>query len=92
MLDLDIGMNPHLCAPFQWDDARILDRGKVDLRGVGRARIPDAMTTSTATASPIVRFRGHPTRGAYFTRGTSRDRLARYTEEGRPYMDNMERL
>ncbi len=35
---------------------------------------------------------GHPTRGAYFTRGTSRDRFARYTEEGLPYIDNMERL
>ena len=34
----------------------------------------------------------HPTRGAYFTRGTSRDRYARYTEEGGPYVDNMERL
>ena len=34
----------------------------------------------------------HPTRGAYFTRGTSRDRYARYTEEGAPYVDNMERL
>jgi 2-oxoglutarate ferredoxin oxidoreductase subunit alpha len=34
----------------------------------------------------------HPTRGAYFTRGTSRDRYARYTEEGGPYVDNMQRL
>jgi 2-oxoglutarate/2-oxoacid ferredoxin oxidoreductase subunit alpha len=34
----------------------------------------------------------HPTRGAYFTRGTSRDRFARYTEEASPYVDNMERL
>ena len=24
----------------------------------------------------------HPTKGAFFTRGTSRDRYARYTEEG----------
>ena len=34
----------------------------------------------------------HPTLGAYFTRGTSRDRFARYTEEAGPYVDNMERL
>ena len=34
----------------------------------------------------------HPTKGAYFTRGTSRDRYARYTEEGAPYADNMQRL
>jgi 2-oxoglutarate ferredoxin oxidoreductase subunit alpha len=35
---------------------------------------------------------GHPNKGAYFTRGTSRDKFARYTEEGNPYVENMERL
>jgi 2-oxoglutarate ferredoxin oxidoreductase subunit alpha len=34
----------------------------------------------------------HATLGAYFTRGTSRDRYARYTEEGSAYADNMQRL
>ena len=34
----------------------------------------------------------HPTKGAFFTRGTSRDRYARYTEEGDAYTDNMQRL
>ncbi|HYF06503.1 MAG TPA: 2-oxoacid:acceptor oxidoreductase subunit alpha, partial [Acetobacteraceae bacterium] len=34
----------------------------------------------------------HPTKGSYFTRGTSRDRFARYTEEGPAYVDNMQRL
>jgi 2-oxoglutarate ferredoxin oxidoreductase subunit alpha len=34
----------------------------------------------------------HPTKGSYFTRGTSRDRYARYTEEGPAYVDNMQRL
>src|SRR5689334_5800810 len=29
MLDLDIGMNEWLCKPLEWDDARVLDRGKV---------------------------------------------------------------
>ena len=29
LLDLDIGMNERLCAPFAWDDARRMDRGKV---------------------------------------------------------------
>src|SRR5205085_540212 len=32
------------------------------------------------------------TRGAYFTRGTSRDRYAKYSEEGSVYVDNMQRL
>ena len=34
----------------------------------------------------------HPTKGSFFTRGTSRDRYARYTEEGAPDADNMQRL
>ena len=34
----------------------------------------------------------HPSKGAFFTRGTSRDRYARYTEEGGAYADNMQRL
>ena len=34
----------------------------------------------------------HPTRGAFFTRGTTKDGYARYTEEGGPYVDNMQRL
>ena len=34
----------------------------------------------------------HPTKGSFFTRGTSRDRYARYTEEGPAYVDNMQRL
>src|SRR4029453_18935382 len=34
----------------------------------------------------------HPKRGGYFTRGTSKDRYARYTEDGNAYVDNMQRL
>jgi 2-oxoglutarate ferredoxin oxidoreductase subunit alpha len=34
----------------------------------------------------------HPTRGAYFTRGTTKDRYARYSEAGADYVDNMQRL
>src|SRR4030095_8245039 len=34
----------------------------------------------------------HPTKGSFFTRGTSRDRSAKYTEDGGPYADNMQRL
>ena len=94
MLDLDIGMNSHLCAPFQWDDSRKFDRGKVmsaaDLesgREFGRYLDVDG------DGIPWRSIPGaHPNRGAYFTRGTSRDRYARYTEEGGPYVDNMERL
>ncbi|KKK68874.1 hypothetical protein LCGC14_2939670, partial [marine sediment metagenome] len=34
----------------------------------------------------------HPTKGAFFTRGSSRDRYAKYTESSDEYVDNMQRL
>jgi 2-oxoglutarate ferredoxin oxidoreductase subunit alpha len=94
MSDLDIGMNEWLCRPFEWDDSRRLDRGKVmtyeDLeagREFGRYLDVDG------DGIPYRTYPGtHPTRGSFFTRGTSRDRHARYTEEGGPYVDNMQRL
>jgi 2-oxoglutarate/2-oxoacid ferredoxin oxidoreductase subunit alpha len=94
MLDLDIGMNSHLTAPFRWDDSRLYDRGKVlshdELEGAasfGRYNDVDGDGVPYRTLPGK-----HPTRGAYFTRGTSRDRFARYTEDEAPYVDNMERL
>jgi 2-oxoglutarate ferredoxin oxidoreductase subunit alpha len=94
MLDLDIGMNAHLCAPFRWDDARRYDRGKVlsadaleTSREFGRYNDIDGDGVPYRTLPGA-----HPTRGAFFTRGTSRDRFARYTEESAPYVENMERL
>jgi 2-oxoglutarate/2-oxoacid ferredoxin oxidoreductase subunit alpha len=94
MLDLDIGMQDWLTEPFQWDDARRLDRGKVmteaDLesgRDFGRYLDVDG------DGIPYRTYPGtHPTKGSYFTRGTSKDRYARYTEEGVAYVDNMQRL
>jgi 2-oxoglutarate/2-oxoacid ferredoxin oxidoreductase subunit alpha len=92
--DLDIGMNERLCEPFAWDDARRYDRGKVmnhdDLeagREFGRYLDIDG------DGIPYRTYPGtHPKRGAFFTRGTSRDAFARYTEEGAPYVENMQRL
>ena len=34
----------------------------------------------------------HPSRGAFFTRGTTKDRYAKYSEAGPDYLDNMQRL
>ena len=95
MLDLDIGMNEWLTKPFQWDDARRLDRGKVmshdDLEAAteefGRYRDVDGDGIPYRTYPGV-----HPTKGGYFTRGTSRNPYARYSEEGSVYVDNMERL
>jgi 2-oxoglutarate/2-oxoacid ferredoxin oxidoreductase subunit alpha len=94
MLDLDIGMNEWLCRPFQWDEARQLDHGKVMTyeeleagKDFGRYLDVDGDGIPYRTLPGV-----HPDRGAYFTRGTSRDPYARYSEEGPVYVGNMERL
>jgi len=94
MLDLDIGMNEWLTKPFEWDPERKLDRGKVmtfeDLEAgkeFGRYLEVDGDGIPYRTYPGV-----HPTRGGYFTRGTSRNPYARYSEEGAVYVDNMERL
>src|SRR5437660_1174790 len=94
MLDLDIGMQDWVTEPLVWDDTRRIDRGKVmtaaDLdAGKDFGRYLDVDNDGI----PYRTYPGtHPTKGAFFTRGTSRDRYARYTEEGAPYADNMQRL
>ncbi len=94
LLDLEIGMNERLCRPFTWDDSRKLDRGKVmtaeELEaGKDFGRYLDV----DGDGIPYRTYPGtHPTRGAFFTRGTSKDRRARYSEEGPDYEDNMLRL
>ncbi len=94
MLDLEIGMNDRLCEPLTWDDSRKLDRGKVmtaeELEaGKDFGRYLDV----DGDGIPYRTYPGtHPTRGAFFTRGTSKDRRARYSEEGPDYAENMLRL
>lgn len=94
LTDLDIGMNQRLCAPFAWDDTRAYDRGKVmtaeDLES-GRefARYKDV----DGDGIPYRTYPGtHPDKGAYFTRGTSRNPQAQYSERGPDYVYNMQRL
>jgi 2-oxoglutarate ferredoxin oxidoreductase subunit alpha len=94
MTDLDIGMNQRLCKPFAWDDARSYDHGKVmsaeELeagRDFGRYKDVDGDGIPWRTLPGT-----HPSKGAYFTRGTTRDAYARYSERGPDYIYNMERL
>jgi 2-oxoglutarate ferredoxin oxidoreductase subunit alpha len=94
MLDLDIGMQDWLCEPLAWDDRHRMDRGKVTTaqeldagRDFGRYLDVDG------DGIPWRTYPGtHPSKGSYFTRGTTKDRYARYTEEGPAYVDNMQRL
>jgi 2-oxoglutarate ferredoxin oxidoreductase subunit alpha len=94
LLDLDIGMNERLCEPLSWDDGHHYDRGKVmsfqDLQSgkdFGRYLNVDGDGIAYRTYPGT-----HPTRGAYFTRGTTKDRYARYSEAGPDYVENMQRL
>ena len=94
LLDLDIGMNERLSRPLAWDDARRYDRGKVatfdDLESgkeFGRYLDLDGDGITYRTYPGT-----HPSRGAFFTRGTTKDRYAKYSEAGPDYMDNMQRL
>ncbi len=94
MTDLDIGMNTRLCDPLEWDDARAYDRGKVMTyeqleSGAEFGRYLDV----DGDGIPYRTLPGtHPARGGYFTRGTTKDRFARYSEAGPDYMENMQRL
>jgi 2-oxoglutarate ferredoxin oxidoreductase subunit alpha len=92
--DLDIGMNDWLCEPFSWDDSRIYDRGKVmTAEELEAGKTFGRYLDVDGDAIPYRTLPGtHPTKGAYFTRGSSRDRFAKYSEEGPVYQDNMQRL
>ena len=92
--DLDLGMNPVLSEPLRWDDGRRYDRGKVlsakeldEARDFGRYLDVDGDAIGYRTLPGT-----HPERGAFFTRGASRDEYARYTEDPDAYRRNMDRL
>jgi 2-oxoglutarate ferredoxin oxidoreductase subunit alpha len=97
--DLDIGMNDWVTEPFKWDDAHVHDRGKVahaadlesfiEKNGIEWGRYQDVdgdgITYRTLPGA-------HPTKGSYFTRGTSHDENARYTEDGRTHARVLDRI
>jgi 2-oxoglutarate ferredoxin oxidoreductase subunit alpha len=94
MTDLELGMNDNLSEPLEWDDSRAYDRGKVldaeDLEKVvrfGRYLDVDGDGIGYRTYPGT-----HPEKGAFFTRGTSRDEYAAYTESPEAYEQNMQRL
>ncbi|MBC7864253.1 MAG: 2-oxoacid:acceptor oxidoreductase subunit alpha [Bacteroidia bacterium] len=94
MTDLDLGMNDHVSPPLVWDNKRKFKRGKVldaealeKIERFGRYLDidKDGITYRTIPGT-------HPTKGSYFTRGTSRDEYAGYTEDSGAYQRNMDRL
>ncbi|HMZ12204.1 MAG TPA: 2-oxoacid:acceptor oxidoreductase subunit alpha, partial [Plasticicumulans sp.] len=94
LLDLDIGMNDRLCKPFDWDDSRRYDRGKIMTaemldagKNFGRYLDVDGDGIPWRTVPGT-----HPSKGAFFSRGTTRNAYAKYSEAGTDYTYNMERL
>ena len=94
MTDLDLGMNDHVTDPLVWDDSREFDRGKVydaaaleKIERYGRYLDPDDDGIPYRTIPAT-----HPTRGAFVTRGSSRDEYAVYTEDGDTYRRFVDRL
>ena len=94
LLDLDLGMNDWSSKEFEWDDAKEYDRGKVlskedldEIEEFGRYLDVDG------DGVPYRTYPGtHPQKGAYFTRGTSHDEYARYTEDGVKNAEVLSRL
>ena len=94
MSDLELGMNETTAKPFTWDDKRLYDRGKVltaealdEIEVFGRYLDVDGDGIGYRTLPGT-----HPSKGSFFTRGTSRNEFAIYTEDPDAYMKNMDRL
>lgn len=94
MSDLELGMNEHICDSLGWDDKRKYDRGKVltaeqldNIETYGRYLDTDG------DGIPYRTYPGtHISKGSYFTRGSSHDAYAAYTEDGNVYAEVMDRL
>jgi 2-oxoglutarate ferredoxin oxidoreductase subunit alpha len=94
MTDLDLGMNEHMTPPFYWDDNRKYNRGKVlnaeqliEAKEWGRYQDVDGDGIPYRTIPGT-----HPSKGAYFTRGSSHDEKAVYSEDSDTYVRVMNRL
>mgnify|MGYP001345723313 CR=1 FL=1 len=94
MTDLDLGMNDHLTDPFEWNDDRVYDRGKVlDAAGLDKIQKFGRYLDVDGDGIPFRTYPGtHPHKGAYFTRGSSHDEYAAYTEDAGAYVRNVDRL
>ncbi len=95
MSDLDLGMNVHQCDPIEWDDNQVYDRGKV----LNEQQLTDLSERwgryldVDGDGIPYRTIPGtHPEKGAFFTRGSSHDEYAGYTEDGEVYAKGMQRL
>lgn len=94
LTDLDLGMNDHISDALSVEEKPKFKRGKVlsaeDLENIekfGRYLDVDEDGICYRTIPGV-----HPTKGSYFTRGSSKNEMAVYTEDGNAYKRNMDRL
>ena len=94
MSDLELGMNEQVCDQLVWDDKRLYDKGKVltakeleEIEKFGRYQDIDNDGIPYRTLPGT-----HPNKGSYFTRGSSHDANAAYTEDGNIYAEVMDRI
>ncbi|PVH27735.1 2-oxoacid:acceptor oxidoreductase subunit alpha [Pararhodobacter oceanensis] len=94
MSDLDLGMNDWMSPPLEWDDSYQMDRGKVlDAEGLDKAARWGRYLDVDGDGICYRTLPGaHPDKGAYFTRGSSKNEMAVYSESGEDYVQNMDRL
>tara|TARA_B110000467_G_scaffold128994_1_gene122656 strand:- start:1576 stop:2442 length:867 start_codon:yes stop_codon:yes gene_type:complete len=94
MSDLDLGMNEWTTKPLKIDEARGFDRGKVlDAKQLDEVEQFGRYLDVDGDGIPYRTYPGtHPEKGAFFTRGTSHNEFAGYTEDGSINVRVMERL
>jgi len=94
MSDLDLGMNKHMSTSLEWDENRKYDLGKVlDKEALENAKDYGRYVDVDEDGICYRTLPGtHPTKGAFFTRGTARDEYAKYTEDGAAYTRVVDRI
>ena len=87
-------MKEQVCDQLVWDDKRLYDKGKVltakeleEIEKFGRYQDIDNDGIPYRTLPGT-----HPNKGSYFTRGSSHDANAAYTEDGNVYAEVMDRI
>lgn len=92
--DLDIGMNDWMVPELTMNNSKTFDRGKVlDAQALDSIEKFGRYEDVDGDGIPYRTYPGaHPEKGSYFTRGSSHDAFAAYTEDGVVNAKNLERI